>query len=98
MAKLGHGAAVNLALYISQGGEFAFVLFGAAVGAQVLDNTLADLLIVVVVGSMMVTPLLVTLNEKIFKMGASRRKPGNSTKSRRANTASSSPGSGDSAR
>jgi glutathione-regulated potassium-efflux system ancillary protein KefC/glutathione-regulated potassium-efflux system protein KefB len=69
MAKLGHGAAFNLALYISQGGEFAFVLFGAAVGAQVLDNTLADLLIVVVSVSMMVTPLLVTLNEKIFKIG-----------------------------
>jgi len=72
--KLGHGAAFNLALYISQGGEFAFVLFGAAVGAQVLDKALADLLIVVVSVSMMVTPLLVTLNEKFFKIGCTPEK------------------------
>jgi glutathione-regulated potassium-efflux system ancillary protein KefC/glutathione-regulated potassium-efflux system protein KefB len=75
MAKLGHGAAVNLALYISQGGEFAFILFSAAASAQVLDRTLADLLIVVVSVSMTVTPLLVTLNEKIFKIGHGADKP-----------------------
>jgi monovalent cation:proton antiporter-2 (CPA2) family protein len=74
LTKLGHGAAFNLALYISQGGEFAFVLFGAAVGAQVLDKNLADLLIVVVSVSMMVTPLLVTLNEKFFKIGCTPEK------------------------
>ena len=69
IAKLSHSSAVNLALFISQGGEFAFVLFSAAVGARVLDKTLADLLIVVVSVSMAVTPLLVMLNEKIFKIG-----------------------------
>lgn len=98
MAKQSHGSAVNLALFISQGGEFAFILFSAAAGAQVLDKTLADLLIVVVSVSMAVTPLLVTLNEKIFKIGHGADKPGNSTKSRRTNTASSSPGSDASAR
>jgi glutathione-regulated potassium-efflux system ancillary protein KefC/glutathione-regulated potassium-efflux system protein KefB len=69
MAKQSHGSAANLALFISQGGEFAFVLFGAAAGARVLDKTLADLLIVVVSVSMAATPLLVILNEKIFKIG-----------------------------
>jgi monovalent cation:proton antiporter-2 (CPA2) family protein len=69
MAKQSHGSAVNLALFISQGGEFAFVLFSAAAGAQVLDKTLADLLIVVVSVSLAATPLLVTLNEKVFKIG-----------------------------
>lgn len=68
-AKQSHGSAVNLALFISQGGEFAFVLFGAAAGAQVLDRALADLLIVVVSISMAVTPLLVALNEKVFRIG-----------------------------
>ncbi len=75
LAKQSHGSAVNLALYISQGGEFAFVLFGAAAGAQVLEKPLADLLIVVVSVSMAVTPLLVTLNEKIFKIGHGPDKP-----------------------
>jgi glutathione-regulated potassium-efflux system ancillary protein KefC/glutathione-regulated potassium-efflux system protein KefB len=75
LVKQSHGSAVNLALYISQGGEFAFVLFGAATGARALDETLADLLIVVVSVSMAVTPLLVTLNEKIFKIGHGPDKP-----------------------
>jgi len=75
MARQSHGSAVNLALFISQGGEFAFVLFSAAAGAQVLDKTLADLLIVVVSVSMAVTPLLVTLNEKIFRIGHGTDQP-----------------------
>jgi glutathione-regulated potassium-efflux system ancillary protein KefC/glutathione-regulated potassium-efflux system protein KefB len=74
-AKQNHGSAVNLALYISQGGEFAFVLFSAATGAQVLDKTLADLLIVVVSVSMAVTPLLLSVNEKFLKLGQAAEKP-----------------------
>lgn len=69
LAKQSHASAVNLALYISQGGEFAFVLFSAAAGAQVLDSNLADMLIVVVSISLAITPLLVMLNERIFKIG-----------------------------
>jgi monovalent cation:proton antiporter-2 (CPA2) family protein len=71
LAKQSHGSAVNLALYISQGGEFAFVLFSAAAGARILDKPLADMLIVVVSVSMAVTPLLVILNEKVLKIGHS---------------------------
>ncbi|HXE39427.1 MAG TPA: monovalent cation:proton antiporter-2 (CPA2) family protein [Azonexus sp.] len=67
--RCSHGSAVNLALYISQGGEFAFVLFGVAAGANILDKTLADTLVVVVSLSMVVTPLLVSLNEKWLKIG-----------------------------
>ena len=63
------GAAVNLALYISQGGEFAFVLFGVAASVQIMDRALADLLVVVVSASMAVTPLLVMLNDKVFRIG-----------------------------
>jgi glutathione-regulated potassium-efflux system ancillary protein KefC/glutathione-regulated potassium-efflux system protein KefB len=75
VAKQNHGTAVNLALFISQGGEFAFVLFGTAVGVQILDKALADLLIVVVSVSMAVTPLLVTVNEKLLKIGLVAEKP-----------------------
>jgi glutathione-regulated potassium-efflux system ancillary protein KefC/glutathione-regulated potassium-efflux system protein KefB len=69
------GAAVNLALYISQGGEFAFVLFGVAASAHLMDRALSDLLVVVVSASMAVTPLLVTLNERFFKIGCRSDKP-----------------------
>lgn len=67
--RCSHGSAVNLALYISQGGEFAFVLFGVAAGSDILNKTLADTLVVVVSLSMVVTPLLVRLNEKWLKVG-----------------------------
>jgi len=63
-----HGSAVNLALFISQGGEFAFVLFGVAAGSNLLDKTVADTLVVVVSLSMVVTPLLVSLNEKWLRI------------------------------
>ena len=42
LTRHSHGSAVNLALFISQGGEFAFVLFGVAAGTYVLDKTLSD--------------------------------------------------------
>jgi len=69
------GAAVNLALYISQGGEFAFVLFGLAANTGAMDKPLANLLVVVVSASMAVTPLLVTLNDKVLKIGCRPDKP-----------------------
>ncbi len=75
IAKQSHGSAVNLALFISQGGEFAFVLFSVAASAQVLDKALADMLIVVVSLSMALTPLFILLNEKIFKIGLIHDKP-----------------------
>ena len=56
--SLSNTPARNLAFTICQGGEFAFVLFGVAVGSQIIDQTLADLLIVVVTLSMGLTPFL----------------------------------------
>lgn len=50
--------AASLAIAISQGGEFAFVLFSLAVGRNVMDRPTADLLVVVVGLSMAVTPIL----------------------------------------
>jgi|APTNR8051073442_1049403.scaffolds.fasta_scaffold01735_6 monovalent cation:proton antiporter-2 (CPA2) family protein len=51
-------AALGFAVAISQGGEFAFVVLGVAVGAQVLEPALAGRLVAVVSLSMMVTPVL----------------------------------------
>jgi monovalent cation:proton antiporter-2 (CPA2) family protein len=69
LTRHSHGSALNLALSISQGGEFAFVLFGVAAGISVLDKNMSDTLVAVVALSMMVTPLLVTVNERWLKIG-----------------------------
>lgn len=56
----GHGAPASgeLALGLSQGGEFAFVLFAAAAGRGILDAATSDLLMLAVALSMVTTPLL----------------------------------------
>jgi glutathione-regulated potassium-efflux system ancillary protein KefC/glutathione-regulated potassium-efflux system protein KefB len=54
-----------LAIAASQGGEFAFVLFSAAVAARVMPQALADLLVVAVTASMMLTPPLYALQARI---------------------------------
>lgn len=60
---------IRLALYLSQGGEFAFVVFGLAATAQVMDRALAELLTVVVSVSMMATPLLIVFSERVLGFG-----------------------------
>ncbi len=67
-----HPTALNLALFLSQGGEFAFVLFGAAAGAKVLDKSLVDFLVVVVSLSMAFTPILVVLGERLLRTAPAR--------------------------
>ena len=54
-------SAYALAVVLSQGGEFAFVLFSLAVGEKLLPAALADLLVAVVTISMLTTPFLVNL-------------------------------------
>jgi len=56
-------AALKLAAVLSQGGEFAFVLFGLARTEQVLLPGLIDELTLAVAVSMMLTPLLFALVE-----------------------------------
>jgi len=58
-------SARSLALVLSQGGEFAFVLFAAAMGGRLIDRDLFDLLVLVVTLSMAATPLLVILDERV---------------------------------
>ncbi|TGD73362.1 glutathione-regulated potassium-efflux system protein KefB [Mangrovimicrobium sediminis] len=57
----------KLGIAISQGGEFAFVLFGVAVTAGALDASLSELLIVAVSLSMVTTPLLFLLNDRFLR-------------------------------
>lgn len=51
-------------LVLSQGGEFAFVLFAAARGRGLIGPALTDPLVVAVTLSMAATPLLVWLNDR----------------------------------
>jgi glutathione-regulated potassium-efflux system ancillary protein KefC len=55
------------AIVLSQGGEFAFVLFTAAVGWGVMSPGTSDLLVGVVALSMMTTPLLLSLNQRLIE-------------------------------
>jgi glutathione-regulated potassium-efflux system protein KefB len=59
------GPARRLALALSQGGEFAFVLFAAGTRAHVMEQPVADLLSVAVTLSMAATPFLLALDELI---------------------------------
>lgn len=60
-------SARNFGVAISQGGEFAFVILGVAVGSRVMAGDLAELLILVVILSMVVTPLLFAVEEKFLQ-------------------------------
>jgi len=54
---IARGQHLQFALLLSQGGEFAFVVFGAAATARVFSPDVASILVVVVALSMVVTPL-----------------------------------------
>jgi monovalent cation:proton antiporter-2 (CPA2) family protein len=63
---LGGIAARRLGLVLSQGGEFAFVLFAAGALEGVIDRPLANLLTLAVTLSMAATPLLLLIDDKIL--------------------------------
>lgn len=65
-------AAMKLAAVLSQGGEFAFVLFGIAMTEQALAPALIDELVLAVAVSMMMTPLVFALTERL---GGKMEKP-----------------------
>lgn len=54
-------------LVLSQGGEFAFVLFGVAQTSGVFPVVITDTLIVTVALSMITTPLLMVLHDKLLE-------------------------------
>jgi glutathione-regulated potassium-efflux system ancillary protein KefC/glutathione-regulated potassium-efflux system protein KefB len=57
--------AASLAAVLSQGGEFAFVLFAIVARQQILQTALVDQLILAVAISMLLTPIVYLLTEKI---------------------------------
>jgi len=68
---------VLFAFLLSQGGEFAFVVFGAAATARVFDAATANVLVLVVALSMVATPLLLILYDRVLEprwQGRKKRK------------------------
>jgi len=60
-------ASLSLAAVMSQGGEFAFVLFGIAARERILAAELVDELVLAVAVSMLLTPFAYLLNETVGK-------------------------------
>ena len=52
---------------LSQGGEFAFVLFGIAMSINLLDKSIASQLTLIVAISMVLTPILMIVNTRIIE-------------------------------
>jgi glutathione-regulated potassium-efflux system protein KefB len=61
VTRSSHHEALDRAVLMAQGGEFAFVLFAAAASANVIDATVNANLTAIVVLSMALTPLVVLL-------------------------------------
>jgi glutathione-regulated potassium-efflux system protein KefB len=64
-----------MALALAQGGEFAFVLFGVAAAAGVMDRSLSELLVVVVSMSMAVSPILLAVHDGVVNRQLRRAVP-----------------------
>jgi monovalent cation:proton antiporter-2 (CPA2) family protein len=65
--RLGMSQSLLFACALAQGGEFAFVLFSFATQNNVLPSSVANPLVVVVALSMVLTPLLMILNDKLVQ-------------------------------
>lgn len=66
--------AQRVAVLLSQGGEFAFVLFAAAEGFGVFSPQTSQLLVLVVTVSMLLAPLAFTLHERLVTRWEERHK------------------------
>ncbi|TGK61987.1 potassium transporter Kef [Leptospira wolffii] len=64
VSKLNSDSSSNLAVTISQGGEFAFVILNVAVQLSILEKNIADYSIVIVTVSMLLTPFVGIFKEK----------------------------------
>lgn len=57
----------QLAALLCQGGEFGFVVFGAAAAADVMDPGVVNVLTAVIALSMMLTPLVLAIAERVVR-------------------------------
>jgi len=67
--------AVRTALVLSQGGEFAFVLLSAGLGARFVTAEVAETAVVVVTSSMALTPLVMSLGDRVLERRSADDRP-----------------------
>ena len=67
LAKSSHSEALDRALLMAQGGEFAFVLFAAALSAQIISAEESSNLTAIVILSMILTPIVGILFERFIQ-------------------------------
>jgi glutathione-regulated potassium-efflux system ancillary protein KefC/glutathione-regulated potassium-efflux system protein KefB len=72
---LSSAASRGLAMSLPSGGEFAFVLLGVAASLGVMDAENAELLVLVVTASMIVSPVLLALYDAAFTPAATEVRP-----------------------
>ena len=66
LAKSSHADALDRAVLMAQGGEFAFVLFTTASGLSLFSGATTSLLIAIVTLSMALTPLFAALSKRLL--------------------------------
>ena len=75
ISGLSRHASRGFAISLPSGGEFAFVLFGLAASLKIMDSQTADLLVLVVTASMVLSPVLLALYDVTFKAVESDGRP-----------------------
>ena len=68
-------ASRGLAISLPSGGEFAFVLFGLASTLGIMNTEIAELLVLVVTASMILSPVLLALYDVTFKASETESRP-----------------------
>ncbi len=68
----GNGQAVEMGLLLGQGGEFAFLVLGLAVGFQLLPGDTAQFMLIVVGATMFLTPLTAKIGAQLRALLSAR--------------------------
>lgn len=73
LVRMPGAAALSLGVTLSQGGEFAFVIYGVARQSGALSHGIAEILVVAVTLSIALTPLAFMARDALFRALAARR-------------------------
>jgi monovalent cation:proton antiporter-2 (CPA2) family protein len=65
--RASHREALERTVLMAQGGEFAFVLYGAALGVGLINPTGSAVLSAVIILSMVMTPVFIALHDAVMK-------------------------------
>ena len=67
LLRTGHAEALERAVLMAQGGEFAFVLYATAMQSGIIDASENATLTAIVIVSMVLTPLMVALHDRLAR-------------------------------